>query len=44
MEIDHPNCLVNLGVGVPEGVAVMVATHASHNPHAASVTLTTEVS
>jgi len=44
LEIDHPNCVVNLGVGMPEGVAVMVATHAHQNPNAASVTLTTEVS
>eukprot|EP00887_Chlorella_sp_A99_P000146 scaffold16.g146.t1 len=29
-------------VGMPEGVAVMVATHAQENPYAASVTLTTE--
>ena len=28
---------------MPEGVAVMVATHSKHNPYAASVTLSTEV-
>ncbi|GAB4815940.1 hypothetical protein N2152v2_002986 [Parachlorella kessleri] len=43
LEIDTPNAVVNLGVGMPEGVAVMVATHSHQNPHAASVTLTTEV-
>ncbi|KAI3425234.1 hypothetical protein D9Q98_009002 [Chlorella vulgaris] len=43
LEIDKPNCIVNLGVGMPEGVAMMVATHgARENPHADSVTLTTE--
>ncbi|PSC74812.1 transferase [Micractinium conductrix] len=42
LEIDRPNSIVNLGVGMPEGVAVMVATHSHQNKHAASVTLTTE--
>lgn len=42
LEIDRPNCVVNLGVGMPEGVAVMVATHSHQNPHTKSVTLSTE--
>lgn len=37
-----PHCCP-LQVGMPEGVAVMVATHSKHNPYAASVTLSTEV-
>lgn len=43
LEIDRPGCVVNLGVGMPEGVAVMVATHGHSHPFAPSVTLTTEV-
>lgn len=41
-ELDHARCLVNLGVGIPEGVAMLKATHARQNPHASTATLTTE--
>ncbi|KAK2080545.1 hypothetical protein QBZ16_000398 [Prototheca wickerhamii] len=42
LEITAPNSLVNLGVGVPEGVAMLKASHGHQNPAAASATLTTE--
>ena len=41
-EIQKSARVVNLGVGMPEGVAVMAAQYTSQNPAAADVTLTTE--
>ncbi|KAL6771680.1 hypothetical protein ACKKBG_A27390 [Auxenochlorella protothecoides x Auxenochlorella symbiontica] len=42
LEIDTLHCLVNLGVGIPEGVAVLKASHGRDNPAGATATLTTE--
>lgn len=42
MEIPKPSAVVNLGVGLPENVAVVAATHTATNPHAASANLTAE--
>ena len=41
-EIQKPTCVVNLGVGMPEGLTTMTAQYTSQNPAAAGVTLTTE--
>lgn len=41
-EIPKPGAVVNLGVGMPEGVAVMVATHGDLFPVSRSIVMTTE--
>ncbi|KAK9817065.1 hypothetical protein WJX72_009007 [[Myrmecia] bisecta] len=42
LEVDRPNMLVNLGVGMPEGFAAMVNSHSHHNEWAGSCTMSTE--
>ena len=42
LEIPKENAVVNLGVGLPENVAVLAATHAEENPYCATVNLTAE--
>ncbi len=42
MAISGPNMLVNLGVGLPEGVAELIASHGHQNPAACSAVLSTE--